>query len=414
MSPASLSHPAATVSAWEGPVSAWGRHLLASGRSDATTAGYVHHVRALALAHETTAPDPWALTPAMLAHYLERQHWSQGTRRRVLVSLRAFYGWAVANGHAARSPLAGLPTTTPKTRGPDALPLPPTWAEHAAAWAAHMRAGGRAESTIAVRMGWLRRIASTYADPFAVTADDLALYLSRSDWSPETKRSARGTAATFYRWAVRTGRTEHNPAEQLDAVRIPRALPRPAPDEAVVAALAAADDRTRLMLMLAGLAGLRRAEVAAVHTDDFTHHADYLRVRGKGGRDRLVPLHPDLAAALTAVVARRRDGSDPGTGWTVAGTAPGWLFPSDRAGHHLSASYVGRLITDALPPGWTTHTLRHRFATQAYGAARDLRAVQELLGHAKPETTARYAAVPDHSLAAAVNATTLGYPRVHY
>lgn len=413
MSPASLSAPARTVAEWEPHLSAWALQLLNAGRSEATTAGYVHHVRALALDLQSTASDPWAVTPAMLAHYFQRQHWSQSTRRRVLVSLRAFYGWALAHGLAARSPLAGLPETAPKTRGPQALSLPPAWAEHAAAWAAYMRAGGRAESTITVRLGWLRRIAGTYADPFAITGDDLAVYLSRSDWSAETKRSARGAAATFYRWAIRTGRTEHNPADELDAVRVPRALPRPAPDEAVVAALAASDDRTRLMLMLAGLAGLRRAEVAAVHTADFAHH-EYLRVRGKGGRDRLVPLHPDLSHALTSVVARRRQGTDPGTGWTVAGTDPGWLFPSDRAGQHLSPDYVGRLITDALPHGWTTHTLRHRFATQAYGAARDLRAVQELLGHAKPETTARYAAVPDHSLATAVNATTMGYPRVHY
>jgi integrase/recombinase XerC len=59
-------------------------------------------------------------------------------------------------------------------------------------------------------------------------------------------------------------------------------------------------------------------------------------------------------------------------------------------------------VARVLPEGFTTHSLRHRFATAAYGVERDLRAVQELLGHAKPETTARYAAVPDGALAAAV------------
>lgn len=402
---ANLYAPARTVPEWEPHVLAWVADLLAAGKSESTVAGYAYHVRALALAHEHAA-DPWSLTPAMLAAWFEAQRWSQGTRKRTLVSLRAFYAWATANGHTERSPLAGLPVTSPRTPGPNRATVPPRWAEPAAAWATHLRAGGRAESTVRARTLWLIRLAETFADPWNVTADDLALFLSRTDWSPETKRSARATAVTFYKWAVRAGRLETSPAEHLESVRVPRALPRPATDDAVRAALEGANDRTRLMLMLAGLAGLRRAEVAAVHTDDLGMPGT-LRVRGKGGHDRLLPLHPDLGHALTAEVHRRRIGSEPGTGWTTAGSLPGWLFPSERGGH-LTPSTVGRIITDALPAGWTPHTLRHRFATQAYGAGRDLRAVQELLGHARPETTARYAAVPDHSLMAAVRGANFG------
>ncbi len=179
-----------------------------------------------------------------------------------------------------------------------------------------------------------------------------------------------------------------------------RALPRPAPDDAVRAALAAADDRVRLALYLAVFAGLRRAEIAAVHTRDIEDQA--LHVHGKGGHERLVPLHPELRAALRAELRRRREGV-PGTGWGRGPVKPGgWLFPSDVADEHLTAHHLGKLIAAALPDGWTTHTLRHRFATKAYRTGRDLRAVQELLGHAKPETTAIYAAVPDGALEAAV------------
>lgn len=59
-------------------------------------------------------------------------------------------------------------------------------------------------------------------------------------------------------------------------------------------------------------------------------------------------------------------------------------------------------IEAALGDGWTTHSLRHRFATQAYRATRDIRAVQQLLGHSSPTTTARYVLVDEDSLAAAV------------
>lgn len=67
---------------------------------------------------------------------------------------------------------------------------------------------------------------------------------------------------------------------------------------------------------------------------------------------------------------------------------------------HLSARRVGELVAEALPGRWTAHTLRHRYATLAYQRTGDLRAVQELLGHAKPETTARYTLVAPPTLRA--------------
>jgi integrase/recombinase XerC len=67
-----------------------------------------------------------------------------------------------------------------------------------------------------------------------------------------------------------------------------------------------------------------------------------------------------------------------------------------------SARRIAEVICECLPDGWTTHTLRHRFATAAYAVDRDLFAVQQLMGHQRPETTSRYVAVPDGALAAAV------------
>jgi integrase len=130
------------------------------------------------------------------------------------------------------------------------------------------------------------------------------------------------------------------------------------------------------MLLLAAHAGLRRAEVAAVRTTDVERDliGYSLRVRGKGGVVRRVP----LSSALTLLLAELE---------------PGWAFPSPRGGH-LTPAHVGKLISQALGSGVTGHQLRHRFASRAYAAERDLRAVQELLGHARPETTARYTAVP--------------------
>ena len=139
------------------------------------------------------------------------------------------------------------------------------------------------------------------------------------------------------------------------------------------------------MLQLAAYAGLRRSEIAALQTRALV--GDTLRVKGKGGKVRVVPvLNAELLAALEAI-------------------PPGFVFPGNDHGHQ-SPNWVGRQMARALGPGWTAHTLRHRFATMAYSHGRDLLSVQELLGHSKPETTARYTAVPDGALRAAVEAAS--------
>lgn len=139
-----------------------------------------------------------------------------------------------------------------------------------------------------------------------------------------------------------------------------------------------ADDRVLLMLRLAAELGLRRGEIARVHADDLG--ADLfgatLRVRGKGARERVIPVSAGLAALIRL---RAREG---------------WLFPGDDHGH-LSPRWVGRLMGRVLPDGWTPHTLRHRFATRAYSASSDVVSVSRLLGHASVATTQRYVAT-DH------------------
>lgn len=159
-----------------------------------------------------------------------------------------------------------------------------------------------------------------------------------------------------------------------------RARPRPTPEVAFRVALAGADARTRLAILLAGVCGLRRGELARVRRADL--EADLvgwsLRVRGKGGHVRMVPVPDELAALI-----RRRP--------------EGWLFPSSHGGH-LTPHHLGKLISRHLPEGMTTHTLRHRCGTVAYATTGDLLAVQTLLGHAKPETTAIYVGVPMDSV----------------
>jgi len=136
-----------------------------------------------------------------------------------------------------------------------------------------------------------------------------------------------------------------------------------------------------LMLMLGSFAGLRRAEIARVHTNDLV--GGILHVAGKGGVHRDIPLPASLAAAIRALPA-------------------GWIFPSGSASGHLTPGYVGKLLSRALPGQWTAHTLRHAAATAWHAAGLDLHELAELLGHESVRTTQVYVAISPVRLAPAV------------
>jgi len=262
-----------------------------------------------------------------------------------------------------------------------------SWGDALAQWEAYQRAAGAAESTLQQRIYHVGRVAREVGGtPSRLTLDELVTWLGSKDWSPNTRRSYRASLRVFYTWAMATGRVGDSPAHLLPSVRIPRPQPRPAPEIAYREALMRADDRGRLAIMLAAQCGLRRTEIAQARTSDMEPDllGMSLRVVGKGGHVRLVPLPDDLAR----LIATRPDG---------------WLFPSSHGGH-LTPHHLGKIVSRYLPGNLTTHTLRHRCATVSYAATRDLRAVQELLGHAKPETTAIYTAVPDGAVRAAMSA----------
>jgi integrase/recombinase XerC len=253
------------------------------------------------------------------------------------------------------------------------------WRTPLAAWLGSLIAAGQTQQTIASRRQQLSCAARALGpDPWSVTSESLAEYATAQDWSRETRRTNYAALRGFYRWAVVRGHIDCSPAAQLPRVKAADPCPRPAPEMVYATAKAYACRRTLLILRLAGETGMRRAEIAQVHSDDLS--ADLLghslMVHGKGGKLRMVPLPDDLAAAIAH--------------------ADGWLFPGDDHGH-LSPRWVGKLAAQALSGKWTLHTLRHRFATKAY-AGRDLLAVQQLLGHSSPATTQRYIATDAHRM----------------
>jgi integrase len=247
------------------------------------------------------------------------------------------------------------------------------WSSALVTYCAWMVASGWSPGTIGVKTKYLRRLqrATGTTSPWDVTEDQLLAFLSEPHWAPETRKSVRSAVRTFYKWAYDSRRINVDPSGRLPTVKVPPAPPRPAPDAALENALERSEPRVRLMLLLAARGGLRRAEIASLHTSWV--QGGSLRVKGKGGKSRLVPIHPDVADYLQ-------------------GLPEGYVFPGNDRGH-LSPDRVGRLMSDALGPGWTAHTLRHRFATKGYeGSGHDLFSLQEVMGHASSDTTRRYTA----------------------
>lgn len=242
----------------------------------------------------------------------------------------------------------------------------------------YMVGAGWTEATRDLRMFYARAFADwTTVAPKSVSVSDLSDFMAEhEDWSLSTRQAVVGCLRALFRWMQTVGRRRDNPALSLIRPRVPARPPRPCPESVLAAALAVADDRLRLMVEAAAFCGLRRAEIARMHSDALTRTEDGwgITVHGKGGKVRVVPVSDRMASAVAA--------------------RPGWTFPG-RTDGHLAPATVGIMVARELPGDWTCHTLRHRFASVAYRQDRDIRAVQELLGHTSVTTTQIYTAVPD-------------------
>jgi len=269
--------------------------------------------------------------------------------------------------------------------------MPPEWRGGIEQWIPWLRSRGLKESSIGARVEHLSTLARSIGieDPWSVTRDDLIDWVGAQGWATESRRSRYTSIGQFYGFALERGLVDISPANALPHVRAAIANPRPIPHETYAPVLARADDRLTLMLRLGFEAGLRRAEMAVVHTRDISRDLGgwTLNVHGKGGKDRAVPLNDSLALALRAAC--------------LAGG--GWCFPGDYHGH-LSAPYIGKLLARALPEPWTAHTLRHAFGTELLRLGVDLRTIQYLLGHSSVATTQRYTKPTDEAPRAAVDA----------
>ncbi len=300
----------------------------------------------------------------------------------------------------------------------EATELSPRAAALVDAFAAHLRLErGLSEHTVRAYTGDLVNLFGHLArvgdgDPADVSLGDLRTWLANQYAAGADRATLQRRAAgarTFFAWAARTGRLPADPAQALRSPKVDRRLPATVEaDQARKAldALAARVDeaetpdewaaRCRDLAIVEVLyaSGIRVSELAGLDTGDLDAQRGLLRVLGKGGKQRTVPLGAPALRSLAAWLEVRPRLARPAAGRAV--------FVGDRGGR-IDPRVVRRIVHRALAavpgaPELGPHGLRHAMATHLLEGGADLRSVQEMLGHSSLATTQLYTHVSGERL----------------
>jgi integrase/recombinase XerC/integrase/recombinase XerD len=288
-------------------------------------------------------------------------------------------------------------------------PLPDPWREALQALDADLRRRALSEKTrraYAIDTGQFARWAAAHElDPSRLDERAVRRYaasLSERGQAPASVARKLAAVRSLFRAQVEVGAREDNPAELVGSPKRPQRLPRVLKEAEVAALLdrigatTALELRDRAMFELAYACGLRAEEIVSLELDAVDFDSELVRVEGKGGRTRVIPAGEHALRALERYLARGRP--------PLAVGGEKWLFLS-KSGRRLNTSDVRRRLRtwarQAALAGAHPHALRHSFATHLLEGGADLRAIQELLGHATISTTQVYTRVQSGRLRSA-------------
>ncbi|WP_343117051.1 tyrosine recombinase XerC [Ostreiculturibacter nitratireducens] len=287
----------------------------------------------------------------------------------------------------------------------------PAAAEALASWLDHLRAlDGRSENTLRAYQadvsGFLAFLSGHHGESLGLarlarlTQSDLRAFMAHERARGVSARTlAREVSAvkTFFRWLSEREGFDATPVLAARSPKFSRKLPRPLSEDAARAMIGTVGDTARedwiaardtaVVTLLYG-SGLRISEALGL-TGTMADLPETLRIRGKGGKERLVPVLPAARSAVAEYVRH--------CPYPVAEEPALPLFRGARGGA-LNPRLVQKVTEQArlalgLPATATPHAMRHSFATHLLAAGGDLRAIQELLGHASLSTTQAYTAV---------------------
>ena len=222
-------------------------------------------------------------------------------------------------------------------------------------------------------------------------------WMSERDYSSATMARKIATLRSFHKWLEKRSLIESNPMLVIRTPKQSKRLPKAITVEQVEQLLSAPNDQTllgardRAILETLYSTGIRVSEVVGINRGDLDDAAEAILIRGKGRRERMVPLGSHALAAIRHYVAMH-NGELAAAGLTAEDEAP--LFVNKHGGR-LSSRSVRRKVTKyleqvGLDPEISPHTIRHSFATHLLDNGADLRSVQELLGHQSLSSTQVY------------------------
>lgn len=241
--------------------------------------------------------------------------------------------------------------------------------------------------TISERLRVIRQFRSdTDIQPIHAEAIDIVRWLAdhRDEWSDSTNATYTSYLSAWFKWLTIVDRRLDNPMVKVGTAKVPEREPHPIAERDVPKLLNARMwASTRVMILLALLAGLRVHEIAQVRGEDFDIAGNRLWVTGKGRKKKSIPLHPVLAEVAQNM------------------PAAGWWFP--MRGHpteHIHpksvSDIIGRTMRRADVRG-VPHSLRHWFGSTLLDDGVDIRVVQELMRHRSIASTQIYTHVSDRS-----------------
>ncbi|WP_306599831.1 tyrosine recombinase XerC [Geothrix sp. 21YS21S-2] len=287
----------------------------------------------------------------------------------------------------------------------------PGLAEAVAAFVLEQRARGVSPHTLRARKADLGKLLAHAAgagwegwDVKPRTLRGFAMELGERGLDPASQARILSTVRSFFGWLFETQRIGQDPSTGLRNPKLPKRLPAfltEGESGALLDLPEPADfpsSRLRCILELLYACGLRVSELTGLDLQDLLLPERTLRVMGKGSKERLVPFHEKAAGVLDAYLAFRREflavKNLPPTAAVLVNQRGGRLTPTSVRGFLAKA-----LETAAVRARVSPHALRHSFATHLLNHGMDLRAIQELLGHASLSTTQRYTHLDLESLA---------------
>lgn len=214
-------------------------------------------------------------------------------------------------------------------------------------------------------------------DLASITTADIERWITSLQVQPTSRNTYAATVRVFFTWATERGLIDRNPTLTIRRAKTPKRPPRRIPGEQVAALIAAASGVVRPVVIVTVQTMIRRGELERLGVTDYDRRERTLYVRGKGAKDRVVPVPAEARRALDD--------------W-LDGRLSGPMWPAED-GHPISGSHLGKLVTRTgrgIGLAVTLHDLRHTGASDVAAAGHSVAALRDLLGHASLGTTSRY------------------------